>query len=48
MKKHWYKVGAEHCSYTTETLTRRQQDMHYAEFAEDEVSMSTLNVSQAY
>lgn len=41
MKKHWYKVSHSPKSQAAQGqrggLTFAQQDMHYAEFAEDEV-----------
>ena len=52
VKKHWYKVGAS--LVEPSTTTNNVQDMHYAEFAEDEVSCSqkspeaTTEISNLY
>lgn len=37
VKKHWYKVSHIDTDLRPHTRSQTEQDMHYAEFAEDEV-----------
>lgn len=47
MKKHWYKVGGRSRT-AIDQPSHSSQDMHYAEFAADEVSSPPKTILVAY